>query len=85
MTEKKPLVVFDPITVERQRQGVPPGTFRAHTKVPPAWRALPGVKGGQTNEGPWVEAHGDSHNAAIDELMRVIGRLCVLQHGGMSL
>ena len=83
--KEPPRAVFDPITVERQRRGVSPGVFRAHTPVPPAWGHLPGVLGSETEAGPWVEACGDSHANAMDNLMRVIGRLCVLHFGGTAL
>jgi hypothetical protein len=81
MNEKKPVHVFDPILIEKNPKAG--NSYRAHTRVPPAWgHMIPEVMGASTEDGPWIEAYAGTPEEALDSLYLLIGRLCVKQYAG---
>lgn len=52
-------------------------SWRAVCCLPPAMGKSPGVMGGATDEGPWVDAYGHSPSDALDALMHAVGRATV--------
>lgn len=49
-------------------------TWRATMLVPQRWALLPGVRGQQSENGPWIGGDGNSPSSALDALIVVIGR-----------
>lgn len=54
------------------------GTWRATMSLAPAFATAPGVSGGATAQGPWIDGEGDSPESALEHLQLRLGRVCML-------